>query len=448
MSSPPSQPDAAPTNDLVPGRFWSRHHRLFLWLYGGLFFFLMVLFARATAPFLPYDEIGHMAYVDSLRLGRGFPLMTNAHKLGLKSDPRHETHEAHQPPVYYALLAPAGYFFRVADPWKPDGPGLLALRLWGVLLFGGLFAFFCYRLYALCLPPPLAVQVWGATLLLHTLIASFATVNNDAGVVAFGAMFLYFLARGDSHWKWACLAAGFSFGSKAFFVFLLPAVVLSEILALPRRGVWPTISRGLWLLGALMLGGGWYFLRNQWLYGHPFATPLVKTIIPASRLNPADPAQLLIFLKDFANNFWNAGLFVRGAGGAMSPVFSLIAGGVVGVGVALGGGVTLRAGQWLKTPLGAISVLGAPLGLLMIFLNSLDIYAPSGRYLLVVIPALWLCLGKVYERWPLWLLRGLVVLNALSATGFVYFVWRYLWAFRNEPGFFFGGWSFAGLWPG
>lgn len=201
------------------------------------------------------DEAAHVAYVRSVAQGR-LPTARDG-----QQDP--VAYEWHQPPLYYAvaaLFASGGY---------------TGLR-WVSITWGVVGILLIYRTSRLLLPdaPLVAIMASGFAALLPGRIAVTSTVNNDALLeVGFSAtllMLCFCLTNGVSLWRagWIGLFLGLSVLTKATALLLLLVIVFG-FWAMWRQGerVDGLIRSGFWALAVAFTVSGWWFARNNALYG-------------------------------------------------------------------------------------------------------------------------------------------------------------------------------------
>lgn len=214
------------------------------------------------------DERQHVNYIARLTRGEGIPVFD-------PKDPNlYETYQSHQPPLYYLLAAGWTKALGASDPTAPENK--MRVRSLNALIGGlGVAGVFFFALWSTGRQETAAVAGSVAALLPMNLALSGA-VSNDPLLIAVCAWALALIARGVAlGWTWRLgLAAGIVVGlgvlTKTTAVALWPVLVLSF---LSRRdgqvgiaGV-PLVSA---MAAALLLAVPWW-LRNQSLYGDPFA---------------------------------------------------------------------------------------------------------------------------------------------------------------------------------
>ena len=259
---------------------------LILVVYAGL----GTLFAVKTPPWQNPDEPAHYNYIAHIATEGQFPVLQmgdydEAYLQRLKAEKFPPDlsiapirYESHQPPLYYLLAAPVYWL---------SGGRLLALRLFSVVLGGGvvLLIFLCARLTVPGSPHiALGAAAFAAFLPMH--VALMASVNNDAlAELLIAATVLALLrwqdsvAAGDGGESRGYMLAtgvliGLGFLTKATAYILLPiALIVVFFRPTGSQAGRHLMSRNqlvrfALLIGpALLLGLPWWF-RNSLLYGN------------------------------------------------------------------------------------------------------------------------------------------------------------------------------------
>lgn len=235
-----------------------------------LLLILYVLFACLHAFLVPVgqngrqnspDEGAHLSYVRSVA---SLHLPTHDRPTPYTDRAVPDGYEWHQPPLYYSLAAP----FLVVG-------GEHGVRLFSILCgVGGLLLI--YRTGRLLFPadPVLALLAVGMAALTPTHVAITSTVNNDVLLeVCFSASLFVLigaLQKGFSQRSalWLGLTIGAAILTKATGLLLLPIFGFA-VLLLERSGAKPKklLQRCAVTLGGVVLLSGWWFVRNQALYG-------------------------------------------------------------------------------------------------------------------------------------------------------------------------------------
>ena len=251
---------------------------------------LGTLFAVKTPPWQNPDEPAHYNYIAHIATESQFPVLQmgdydEAYLQRLKAEKFPPDlsiapirYESHQPPLYYLLAAPVYWL---------SGGRLLALRLFSVVLGGGvvLLIFLCARLTVPGSPHiALGAAAFAAFLPMH--VALMASVNNDAlAELLIAATVLALLrwqdsvAAGDGGESRGYMLAtgvliGLGFLTKATAYILLPiALIVVFFRPTGSQAGRHLMSRNqlvrfALLIGpALLLGLPWWF-RNSLLYGN------------------------------------------------------------------------------------------------------------------------------------------------------------------------------------
>lgn len=203
------------------------------------------------------DEAAHVSYVKVLASGK-LPTKELADR-----DPVGQSYEWHQPPLYYAwttLFAPLG------AQW---------MRLASIVL-GLLCLLVIFRASRLLFPddPVVAVVATGFAALLPTHIAITSTVNNDVMTeLVFSTILLLqiqCLMRGLTFWRAGCLGCvlGAALLVKATAILLIPIIGIGLVLMYLAGESAAKIARGAGIILAwTLLISGWWFIRNERLYG-------------------------------------------------------------------------------------------------------------------------------------------------------------------------------------
>jgi len=233
----------------------------------GIYVVLTAAFIWRTPPGSAPDERAHLAYVEHLATKHALPIFD----AGLQG------YEAHQPPLYYALAAPAY--------WLAAGHGqaaaMYAVRVVSALIGAGVI--YVLFLVGRCVFPDVgsaqvATAAVGAFVPMH--VALFAAVSNDGLLVLFATLVLYLSLRavgeGLSPGRAALLGVVLGLGLLTKTAILpFAAVALVAVVVGMRRAeglVWVVVGKRLGLLvGAAVLLSGWWLVRNVALYGDPLA---------------------------------------------------------------------------------------------------------------------------------------------------------------------------------
>lgn len=262
-----------------------------LWLIGGVFALVHLIFALIFANFTPFmekgvllgqrgpdgrplavpdvgapDEMPHVVYIQTLLAGEGIPV------LDPKDPDLGRTYQSHQPPLYYGLAA----------AWsKVFGETKLGLRslnaIFGAMTVLGVFALAWWGTNR----REVAIIAAGFAALLPMHIALSGAVSNDPLLFCLCSWALAMLAliSRDAE-NGLCLRnltilgllTGLAFVTKTSSLALGPTILIAIIL-LRKQIKWSA-----WLPGAaiaLVIGGLWWY-RNFQTYGDPFAIKIFQ----------------------------------------------------------------------------------------------------------------------------------------------------------------------------
>ncbi|MFQ3676569.1 MAG: DUF2142 domain-containing protein [Fimbriimonadaceae bacterium] len=214
------------------------------------------------------DERQHVNYIARLNRGEGVPVFD-------PKDPNlYENYQSHQPPLFYVAASLWTRIVGAPDPTLPESKMRVRSLNAGIGAVGVAGVFF-FALWSTRRPEAAAVAGALAALLPMNLALSGA-VSNDPLLIAVCAWTLALIAKGiQDGWNWRlALLAGVLVGlgalTKTTAVALFPVLGLSF---LSRRDGKFAIAVGPMAAAfgaALLLAGPWW-LRNQSLYGDPFA---------------------------------------------------------------------------------------------------------------------------------------------------------------------------------
>ena len=243
----------------------------------------------------PPDEGPHLGYIEYLADHWRLP--------GFHSSS--DNYEAHQPPLYYASCLPAYLAARAAFPGPTGGlsrGGIVVVRLWTVLLsaltvwFGWLLG---RRLFGpdslLSLGPPAFLAVWPGRLM----IVSAITNDSLAEALCLLTFVLCVAALQQGYSRRRMLALGLALAlamlAKSTSMAMVPVVLLALVMRFGSRQAQerdPLATRHLLLslaiIGACVaLVAGWWFVRNQVLYGDPLAAQAFERLFSRDRATPA-----------------------------------------------------------------------------------------------------------------------------------------------------------------
>ena len=247
-------------------------------LYAGLTLLLVVRVPLGAAP----DESQHMLYVQHLADRGKLPVFQ---PLGAP----HPGYEFHQPPLYYAVCAPL---------WKATGAGVqnYLCRLVS-LLCGAVTLVFLWRAVVALFPDDRALPVLATGFLalwpLHQGVG--ASAGNDALAGLISAAIFFVIARGAAR-RWRVgdsimlgVLVGLGLLTKMTCL-VLTVVAAGAAWSLSRQHSEsgekskPPIFAAATVIAVALAISGWWFVRNQQLYGDPFG---IKIFNQAFGNNPS-----------------------------------------------------------------------------------------------------------------------------------------------------------------
>lgn len=229
-------------------------------------------YALTTPVWQNPDEPAHYNYVKHLAQGEGLPILQpgdydqryleelKAARFPADMPVDRLGYEFHQPPLYYALGVP---IYWAAQSW----PGsVVGLRLFSLFL-GGLVLVMAFRIVARVFSPGLGLTVVALMALIPQHLAVSAAVSNDALAELIMVVGLGLLIGPAPSWQRG-VVMGVALLTKTS---ALPLLVLFPVAEIVERGG-PTRWRE-WLgrvgagYGMALVVGGWWLVRNIWVYG-------------------------------------------------------------------------------------------------------------------------------------------------------------------------------------
>lgn len=213
------------------------------------------------------DELQHANYLDHVMSGKGFPVLQPG------SPDLELNYQSHQPPLYYILAA--GWAKAVgAEPTEETG---LRVRYFNVLIgLGTLLGVYFSVLWGLK-NENVALAAVAVTGLMPMFVALNSAITNDSLLYCVGAWTMALCARAI-HAGWpikSAVGCGLVLGvglltktlALAYVAAVFFALVSSWVVARSRP---PLVSWAVALALPFVIGSPW-MLRNQNLYGDPFA---------------------------------------------------------------------------------------------------------------------------------------------------------------------------------
>lgn len=374
----------------------------------GLAYNRLVPFGRGP------DEPAHLLFIQSLA---GEAPVGTQWRLGLpvmQTDWEDPNFEVHQPPLYYLAAVPL---------YLVGGPGAAAFLS---LLASVATVWLTWRLARelvsedLALAAAAVVALWPQQTYLAT------RLNNDLPANALWALCLWLWAHGLREGPsvrlgvWTGVALGCALLTKQTSLALVPLALLAAALQAwaTRRPREALAALGA-TLGVAVLIAGWWFVRNQIVYGGLFAEAAFDERFLTRRITPEGLAQQFARHADWSYWPYVAQWTVRSAMVYLDEgAKNLLPQGVYPIQVALLAFATVgavwallrRAGQGGRDVLVAWAALAGAglllLGLLYMRFN-LKYFQAQGRYFFGLLPlfGLWLA-GGPSRLWPAGLLGG------------------------------------------
>jgi 4-amino-4-deoxy-L-arabinose transferase-like glycosyltransferase len=217
---------------------------------------LFVAFAMIAPAGLPYDEPSHFGTLEHYAVNHAMPVMGEP---GV-------SYEAQNGPVYYASTAP---MFRAVDATASRSSAFHAARLWGLLAWIATlwFTFVCVRHLMDARSAAVAVALIGLN---PAIIAVASSIQNDGLTIALCVAALVLairsIERGEVSTRQALAfgaLAGVAILTKLHAVLVVGPAFVAMVVAAPRHR-WRVLAV---CAGSVALISGWWFVRNQRLYG-------------------------------------------------------------------------------------------------------------------------------------------------------------------------------------
>jgi hypothetical protein len=311
----------------------------------------------------PPDEGPHLGFIAYLAEHGRLPVFHSAN----------DNYESHQPPLYYVSCLPAYLLARSAFPGPTGGlsrAGIVVVRVWTVLL-SALTVWLGWLLgrglfggdSLLALGPPVFLAAWPGRLMIIS-----ATTNDSLAEALCLLVFLLCVVILDEGYSlrrviWLGASLALAVLAKSTSLALAPVVLFALVMRLGSREAAardPRAQRQLLLSlaivgAAVALLAGWWFIRNQALYGDPLAAQAFERLFSKDRATPAyflergvsGTAYYLMVVVNTALSFWG----VYGQANVYNPGwyyllgFGVWAAGLVGWIWRLGGRAGRQAGQ-------------------------------------------------------------------------------------------------------
>jgi hypothetical protein len=309
----------------------------------AVFIALGVLYSIATPIFEASDEVSHYAMIQNISDGYGLPVQQPGARTAWEQ-------EGSQPPLYYLLMSAATKWIDTSDaadrmyhnphaapgdpsldanrnlvihsiaenfPWRQTTLAVHLIRLMSIGL-GALTVLLGYKIARRIFPDRPSIALGAASLIAFNPMFLFitASVNNDNLTILLASLTIYTLIQcwqepSDvtlrSMW-WRRIILGSIIGlaalSKISGLTLLPIVGLGLTVRHLRRREWRTwLFSGLIMVVAVAAIAGWWYWRNQQLYGEWLGLNTMVTIA-GPRPFLLTPAQLIAEFDGFRYSFW------------------------------------------------------------------------------------------------------------------------------------------------
>jgi 4-amino-4-deoxy-L-arabinose transferase-like glycosyltransferase len=407
----------------------------------------------------PPDEGAHIGFIQSLLKEGRLPVFFS----------QNDNYEAHQPPLYYLSAVPAYVVAQavgVDEQGNLNSRGIVLLRLWSVLV-GALAVWAAWlvgrRLLGglgwIALAPALFLAVWPGRVMIISAVTNDGLAEGLC-LVAF-ALCVAVLAEGFDRRRVLLLGVvtALALMTKSTSVVLIPIVLLAFVWRAgeEQRAGDETAPRRLlgWLAvvaGAVVLLAGWWYVRNQILYGDPLAARAFEELFSKDRATPeyflsrgmSGTAYYMLVMIHTALSFW----------GVYGQANVYHAPGYYALGLGLGALALVGLGRWAwqrrqAPPLapwvrqsGWLGLCALALVIVLFLRFNAAFYQAQARYLLAASGPLSLLLtvgwhgvgGSRWGRLTLGLALGLVALMMVGSV--IGYGW--LTAMRLPPPFFGG----------
>lgn len=240
----------------------------------------------------PPDEGAHLAYIAYLAEQRHLPIFLSPN----------DNYEAHQPPLYYVSALPAYWLGTKLFPSHTQRPLIIIIRLWSVLLAAisvWLMWLLGRRVFGLnswlSLAPACFLALWPG----RTMIVSAITNDGLAEALCLWTFLLclILLQEGLAHKRAAHIGFVWSLAllTKSTALALGPVLGLALVMGATNEenkqekigALAQQIGRAGLIVGAFVFViAGWWFIRNQILYGDPLAARAFHQLFKQDRATP------------------------------------------------------------------------------------------------------------------------------------------------------------------
>lgn len=442
-------------------RHWWEEHWIIVAIL-ALYLSLGVAYSLVVPAYEAPDEPGHFAYVWYLTQYRRFSVQRPTYEENLSA-------EGHQPPLYYLLGAAATLplanemrDFRLPTPnpcfsWRPYDPGWqmaflhtkaesfplhgvwLGLHIvrWLSVLLGAITVWATYRLGCILFPARRWPGTAAAAIVAFNsqFIFIHSSANNDTLATTISALLLLAAVQAvtfpPSRRDFAVMGLLLGLGAltkySTFALAPLPFLAIAWLEWKERD--WRELLRRLSLTTAIpILVAGWWYVRNQMLYGDPLAWEIMLSTLGryVARDGPFAIADLHEFIVVSFTSFWAEFGWLSLL---LPPIVYVVLAAVCGLGL-VGTLAELWQRRKARNPalwMVVVTVLVVCVSLLR-YIQTINASGYQGRFLFPALPSLALLLalglarlaGRRWARTVLAALGGALLLLAVTALwGFI-----------------------------
>lgn len=256
------------------------------------------------------DEPAHFIYIRSLALDKAFPEISSVET---HSEESTSTHEGHQPPLYYILMA-IPYVILHAFGASSDTIWRV-LRLLGIPI-GAAWIYFIYQLSMRYFKSEKrAIAATALIALIPGAAYTAGVVNNDILIAMLFTWALIpvldFFQSGSLSMKSTLLMGtlmGLSILAKAQGLILIPVLLVAALAVLRRDDYHNYRSVGKIVLTALFVTaavGGWWYVRCKIIYGTAMPCSLSNPVLVSGMIGALTaPGLALVIIAELTSMFW------------------------------------------------------------------------------------------------------------------------------------------------
>jgi len=259
---------------------------------------LSAVMASLAVALVPADlDLDEASYYDTVRF------YATQHAMPVLGEPG-VSYEGQMGPVYYI---PAAAVQAVFGSLGADA-GFYAVRGLGVLLLLAMVGL-TYALASRLAPARREVALVAATIVgLNPHLLALTAVSNDLAGIVIGMLAIWRLVVRLEDDRLTSLAA-LGIGALAGIAVITKPTGLTLVVALPLAALAVRRRRALVPAAALVAGAaltsGWWFVRNDWLYGEFGTTEALRRVgFPVVRGSLDTPGEIVARLSTFANSYW------------------------------------------------------------------------------------------------------------------------------------------------